>query len=549
VVVDARLESYTGTRTGMPGLGMQRNLQREGQVDADGRFTITELTETDDLLLRLTGATFAVTECGPYRVVAGTDTDLGDLIVDPGMDIVGSIVDALEKPVAGALIRFYQMPAEATYELPHDFEQLSDARGLFRFRHVRAAWFTLRVTAEGFANARVLGELSPGYAEPEYPVKVSMRKVAPLRGFVLSKRDGAPLAGATVEAYPLDRENDGARTLTDADGSFEILGITAGNYVVAAVADGYARRSERTFADSYETPMQLVLPEQGTLAGVVVGDDDRPLRNFELQARFHQRRMDPPSPRFGVQRYASDDGSFVVKNLAAGFWCVQAWAQGYALTDSLCVQVPQGHDVVGLVVQLKRSATLTGRVQDHAGEPVPGARVSLHTNREPDIAFLRDTDPDPTLPPDVRTRTDGTYRFTGLADRMYQLEVDHPEYAILRRDDVRAVAGKESEAAAVVLERSASISGTALTRGGQPLTGVAVYLAATHGGTGGGEATTDGRGRFSFGRLRPGEYQLTCFGRNPNLGAMLSAAVGADRPTPFMLERAQQLDVTVVAIE
>jgi hypothetical protein len=132
---------------------------------------------------------------------------------------------------------------------------------------------------------------------------------------------------------------------------------------------------------------------------------------------------------------------------------------------------------------------------------------------------------------------------------MYQLEVDHPEYAILRRDDVRAVAGKESEAAAVVLERSASISGTALTRGGQPLTGVAVYLAATHGGTGGGEATTDGRGRFSFGRLRPGEYQLTCFGRNPNLGAMLSAAVGADRPTPFMLERAQQLDVTVVAIE
>jgi protocatechuate 3,4-dioxygenase beta subunit len=211
--------------------------------------------------------------------------------------------------------------------------------------------------------------------------------------------------------------------------------------------------------------------------------------------------------------------------------------------------VPQGRDIVGLEVRLRRGATLLGRVEDQAGAPVPGARVSLHGNHEPDIPFLRDTEPDPTLPPAIHTRDDGTWRFTGLAQRPYQLEVDHPDYALVRRNDVQAVAGRESEAAPVVLERGASISGTALSGGGQPLPGVAVYLASTEGGTGGGQTTSDGKGRFHFRRLPPGEYQLTCFGRNPGLAAMLSAAVGENRPEPFELRQAEQLTVNVVAIE
>ncbi|MHC5209222.1 MAG: carboxypeptidase regulatory-like domain-containing protein [Planctomycetota bacterium] len=549
VVPEGHIESYTGTRTGMPGLGMQTPLNRDGEADEDGRFVITELPETGDLLLQLTGETFAVTEAGPFRVVAGTESDLGDLMVDPGMDIVGSVVDSSAKPVPGAAIRFYQMQVNAMFDVGHDIETVSDERGLFRIRNVRVSPFTLRVKAEGYANARVLGQVIPGQAATEWPVKVHLREVSSLTGSVLAKRDREPIEGATVEAVPLDPENDGGRAVTDADGNFEIEGIAAGNYVVTAVADGFAKRSQRTWADAYGAPIQIVLPEQGTLEGVVLGVGGQPVRSFEVQARFHRRRMDPPSPRFGVQRVVSDDGSFVIQNLDGGFWCVQAWAQGYALTDSQCVKVAQGRRVGGLVVELKQGATLEGRAEDHTGAPVPGTRVSLHTNREPDIAFLRDTDPDATLPPAVHTRPDGSFRFTGLADRMYQLEVDHPDYALVRRNDVQAVAGVETEVAPVVLERGASITGIALTPGGQPLTGVTVYLAGFAGSSGGGETTSDGQGRFTFTRLKPGEYHLTCFGRNPSLGTMLSGTIGDNKPTPFTLLRAQNLTMNVVSIE
>jgi protocatechuate 3,4-dioxygenase beta subunit len=549
VVSAAHIETYTGTPTGLPGLGRQADLGREVDVDTDGRFQITELPETEDLLLLVKGASFAITESGPFRVEAGGDRDLGDIIVEPGMRIAGSIVDASEKPVPGAHVRFYQMPGDAMYDLPQDAEVVSDERGLFGFPHVRVATFTLRVTAEGYANARVLGDVTPGQQLTELPVKVRLKTVAPLTGMVHAKLDRSPIEGATVEAVPLDPDNDGGRGSTDADGTFVIGGIAAGNYVVTAVAEGFAKRSERTWADSYSAPIQLVLPEQGTLTGVVVGEGGEPVRNFELQARFHRRRLDPPSPRFNVQRFSSEDGSFVIKNLDGGHWCVQAWAQGYALTDSPCMMVAQGHEVGGLLVQLRRGATLAARVVDRDGTPVPGARVSLHTNREPEIAFLRDTDPDATLPPAVYTRTEGTFRFTGLAERLYQLEIDHPGFARVRLNDVRAVAGVESDLGAFTLERGSSISGTALSPGGQPLSGVAVHLAAGKDGTGGGQTTTDGQGRFTFTRLLPGEYQLTCFGRNPSLGAMLSAAVGDNKPTPFLLEPGQDLRLNVTAIE
>ncbi|MGQ0551666.1 MAG: carboxypeptidase regulatory-like domain-containing protein [Planctomycetota bacterium] len=545
-VAGARIEALRGANLGIFLRGEADSLQRRTVTDSEGGFRLEDVPATGDLLLRLDGDDFASTDFGPFVVSTGRTTSVGDLVVTEGLTILGSVVDPNRRPVAGATLGLHFGMSPPPLEAKPARVTLSDEAGRFQFLHAPASGLSLDIQAPGFARMRRQFVPQPGQAQHEWLVRVEVEPVHPLSGRVLALPDLKPVAGALIEAQALDAHRAGGVSTTDADGRFEITGLAFGNYNITAIAKGYCRKSERTWAERGEDSVELRLAPAGSVAGTVLGSDGRPVAHFDLQARFHSDRHAPPSPRGNFRRISSSQGRFVLDDLEPGFWCVAVWAKGYAVSESRCLRVHQGEQLEGLDVTLQLGAALTGRVVDDSGQAVPGAIVSLHPNREPEAEFLRQPDGGPLTRHRTVTDSDGRFRLDELTAQRVQVQVDHPDYAVVRRDDIAIPAQAELELEGFVLERTASVEGVALDRAGVPLTGVVVRLYRIGGMAL--QVTTDGGGAFRFPRVRAGDYQLTCEGRGGGLFSMLEYLHAGTGPDTLQLRPGDAVQRNVVAL-
>jgi Carboxypeptidase regulatory-like domain len=546
VLAGARVAAWRGATSPIPGLLSPGDLRLSAVADAEGRFTLADVPAMGDLLLRLEGE-FAPAELGPFTVTVGETAELGDLVVQPGMAIAGEVRDESGGAVAGARIGLLQGILEVGPDgRPPDPARtvISDEHGRFSIEHAAPASFNLLVTAPGFARGRHAAAPAPGELPGRMDAFITLRRTRPLTGTVLAEPDGQPLRGALVVADALDQGNDGGSAVTGADGSYSIADVAPGSYGLVATYQGYSRGVARTQIDKPEAPVEIRLHPQGSLSGVVVDSQGRPVTAFDLQGKSHRRKLDGAVPLGPAQRVTSSDGSFRVEGLDPGWACVDVWAQGYALTNSECVRVLQGQKVDGLVVQLVRGAALFGRVVDETGAAVVGAKVSLHLNLEPDADFLRDDPADNPRLKATRTDADGRFRLEDLSPLVYQVEVDHPDHARLRQNGVRVVAEQENDAGTLLAARSATVRGAALDTAGNSIPGARVTLTLVNGPSR--EVTADGKGRFSFGRVAPGDYSLTCFGQMPSLGDMLVSLREVNNT--FHLDAGQVLDLNVVSL-
>jgi len=546
VIREGRVEAMRGAFAGMPGLIELTSLQVGADIGTDGRFALIGLPAVDDLVLRVDGETFALTDVGNFVVRAGQSTDLGDVVVSAGMDVIGRVVDERGHTIDGASVGLFI--GARTGLPPGDDERprrlvLTNADGRFRIPHSPISSFSLSVAADGYANARGHGGVLPGERPASVSVLVTMRKELPLRGRVVALPDGAPVEGALLRAVPLGPGLGGGRAQSDADGRFEITGIAYGNYNVEAILPGYSVGRDRTWTKRDDYEVEIGLQKQGSLKGFVVGEGGKPVASFDLQPQYHRRRLSPEVPSGAFRRIVNRDGAFELLDLEPGFTCVQVWAKGYALTQSECIKVARGQDIEGVVVTLVRGATLDGLVLDDRGSPVPGARISLHYNKESDIPMLRGSSGRPAMMKDTRTGPDGRFSLRDLTAMTYQVEVDHRDFAIVRRNNVVVEAASVHSTEDFLLDRAARVEGVATTTNGQLQADSIVYLQRV-GGTSR-QTSTDGRGRFVFPRLTPGDYMLSCFGKSMSLASVLTNA--QNQLQPFRVEAGQTLKRNVIS--
>ncbi len=523
-----RIEALQGNNAGIPGMSELQPLGLRAVSDDTGAFTLSGVPAMTDLMLRVDGEEFSAAELGPFTVESGRPTHLGDLVIPDGLTITGTVFNEQGVPVTGARVGLLQGPmsreaGESTEMLiPAPVRLvLSDASGRFRIAHAAVESFSLMVSAKGYANAMTPGSLDPGERIGEIDVPVKLVPAGTLSGRVLDHDDDHPLAGAHVFAQPMDQGSGYSETLTRADGRFLLEDLLPGNYSIFVTLKGYTAGRDRSFADKPQAELTIRLERQGSLAGVVVGSDGRPIRAFDLQAQCRKRRLDSALPSGAFQRVTSADGSFVVNDIDPGFWSVDVWAKGYSLTSSVPMKVKQGEQVGGMTVTLLRGSTLTGVVRDVDG-PVANATVTLHANFEPELDFLRDTQPIPGVPPQgVRTDAEGRFTLEDLSASKYQVQVDHPDYAIVRRNDVVLAAETELGIETFVLQRAGTVRGYAMSASGDTLTGVTVSLTEVNGFSR--QTASDGHGQFVFTRVREGDYQLVCYGKQLSFEAMIAS--------------------------
>src|SRR5690606_11359912 len=119
---------------------------------------------------------------------------------------------------------------------------------------------------------------------------------------------------------------------------------------------------------------------------------------------------------------------------------------------------------------------IVGTVVSDDGLPVAGAAVSLHLNREAEIPFLRASALPGSWTKETATDADGRFELADVAEGVWQVEVDHPDFPVVRRNGVPTIWGQRTETAPFVLERPGAIRGVVIDTTGQPVPRVTVNL-------------------------------------------------------------------------
>ena len=222
----------------------------------------------------------------------------------------------------------------------------------------------------------------------------------------------------------------------------------------------------------------------------------------------------------------ADDGAFVIEDVPAGTWDVEASAAGYRRGRTAGITVEEGATAEGAEIKLVKGPGLSGRVLDARGSrPVLDAtvRADLSTGR-PRFRMGPDAGDNETM-----TDADGHFEMQGLAPGTYTLTASHPSFS----EKSETVDLKEGPASIEIrLGQGGTISGTVLSAG-RPVVGAGVSLGAAGDSARGPfgdeqQAVSDDSGRFRFERLNPGRYSVTASLRGQSSSPVDVALPAAD---------------------
>jgi protocatechuate 3,4-dioxygenase beta subunit len=416
--------------------------------------------------------------------------DLGIVILRPGAQLAGRVIDRRNRAISGAevfalerLVGVNEVEGALKGRKP---EATTGADGHFTIEDLaKGTPVHLIVRSPGFLTQGVRAARPP----TEKALVIRMEAANVLRGRVVDEND-APIPGARLDLrwqdhLPEERERRigepvfrGART--DADGRFEIREIPTGSAYLGVTASGFVPIEGREL----ELPRS---PEAGELRLVLD-------RGAILQGRVTAASGEPvPGTRVGaagVSALTDDDGLYWLEGVATG------------PGDVLVIHPSHGRLVKPFDIQpgvnvldasFDPGVEVTGRVIDDAGRPVTGARVDLGT----DSRFVRKQYQDVT-------GEDGRFRLMPVADGRYLLSAEAEGFSETAAAAAVEVAGQPVANLEITLDRGAMLSGEILGLAAEDLAKVTIEARGERGATA--DAWTDGRGRYEVRSLRPGDW-------------------------------------------
>lgn len=322
----------------------------------------------------------------------------------------------------------------------------------------------------------------------------------------------APLANATVTAWRIERSDPGERmesVTTDEHGAFVVKAFASVRSVITVedprVAMGTVLAELRNSSVAGADLGRLDVVEPARLSLRAVDESGRPVAGARVCIEANGwRALSPPrllhllgrDDRELPDRATDDDGRLTWERLPAGYARVLIDADGHAPTMRTVELVAGSELALGDQI-LSPGNTLQGRVVDHAGAAVAGARVAV----QPRFGS------GPTVQRTVDTDEHGAFTLTGLPSRGLELSVTHPEHPPLR------VRPKPDEHFVVVqLERGFWITGHVVGATPEHVTlgfeSVASGLASFSASWRRQRAEVAADGTFRIGPVVPGRYRL-----------------------------------------
>lgn len=391
-----------------------------GTAGPDGRFALDALLPTATYDITLEDDAHAATTIEGVRVPAAEPLDLGDVRLEAGVALAGTVRSAATRePVTNATVILVAKHGRK--------EAITGADGAFRFENAgaRAEPARLEVAAAG----RVPAAIEDARAEGGEPLEILLDDGLAIAGRVVDE-EGRPVAHALVRAEFAGIENDADReflqraywvtpptAFSDAEGAFRLEGLAAGSFQLTATLGSRTGRSENAMgmgpiaAGSDGVVLRIVPPRPRSGIEIVVlsASDERPIPQFEASVRAEPGGRIP-----GPTGFAGKNGAArTFFALEPGVRCeVTVGAEGFGRVTLEDVVVEPG-EIRRETVALPEEALLEGIARTEEGRPVAGLTLAAEPVGGSVERFRR---------LEATTGPDGAFALAGLAAGEHRLE-------------------------------------------------------------------------------------------------------------------------------
>ncbi len=492
----------------------------------DGAFVIEGVSAGESYELQVLGDS----GLGPRKAGISAPADGVELVVDGRGRIRGTALDA----ETGRALRDFEVSYEPSREGggmvfrfagpggrgrgPGQPATFHADDGSFTLDDVAAGKWDVQVRAAGYEGARV-GGVSVEEGATVEGVDVRLSRGGMISGRVLDARSAKPVREATVRAElsggggPRMRfvgpEGDGREATSDADGQFQIAGLTAGTYTVTATHPDWTEATEKVDLKEGAATVDLKMTTGAAIGGTVIGAGQRPVVGASVALSSGGSGMQPFDDR-NKSAITDASGRFRFERLNAG---------RYSLTASLRTQSSSSVEVVVQANDPGRDVTLSLGVGANLKGMVTGLSEALRAGVNvsasgPDEFFTT-----------TRTGADGAFEFSGVPAGPINLSARAGDFVSGSRSasaQVVVAEGQLEAAAEIVFESGFRLDGH-VSRGGKPVTDAMVNAFPEGGGRNqGASGRTDESGAFALEGLQAGTY---------NVSAMPMSGGGAIRKT------------------
>lgn len=480
-------------------IAMMRSVGSDGTWSAgDGRFAVRTLPPDVpvELEARKRGLPPASTE--PLKLSAGQIRTGLRIVIEPGYEVSGRVVDPEGNPIEGATVAAEESRSEGGRSIlilgSESTEQdgvRTDADGNFVLQIGEGRW---DVSASGSEWARAVRR-GIEVDRPLDGIELTLQPAVSVRGRVVRTESGG-IAGANVTF--MAREGGPRSTITAPDGSFEITGLTPGSSMLMIDKPDEMLREMRMVTAPAED-LLIEIPEGATLSGRVIdGETKAPVTSFTISVSADRSGggmmiRTIPTPR----NFQSDQGEFSLSNVTTDPAELIVQAPGYVEKRVRGVEAPAGETREGIEIAMSRGTAVTGRVTDPSGQPLSGVTVA------------RDDGNRVMGPPRLSgnaTDAEGKFEIGPFDDEVVTLRFERDGY----RHELREVKLSGRTASVDVrMTRGAALTGQVVTEAGAPVEGARVSVRSGADFITQTSATTDSSGAFRVEGLPEGRVRVS----------------------------------------
>lgn len=360
---------------------------------------------------------------------------------------------------------------------------------------------------------------------PRPPVSPALVRPGEIMGRVIDQSDRQPVTNAEVVFRFRDFTLRTSVVTTDQQGWFryprdEQPQTDFGVY--ARKGNRAARKNVLPIPYGTSLPISLDLGPAHTLSGTVRAPDGSPIADATVSV-LDDLGMTAPPPGRQVLARTDAQGRWRIEGVMYGEFRLLVEAPWGVATTTLALVDDQ--DVAALDVVLDRDWAVTGRLQDRAGQPLPGVRIEHGTMRfftSSKTGWQMHTRPGQRYLDWDQTAADGSFRLLqrGRTITVWAARGDGPPlYAQFEDGGARrAFRGQlrqwelvpGSTSVTVTMTATAQISGVVLDQHNVPVAGTTVRAQpARLGPMESPTATTDGNGRFTLTGVPPTNVFVT----------------------------------------
>jgi hypothetical protein len=446
--------------------------------------------------------------------VEGSSDTRSDVLLERAVPLVGRLLGPdPEKTVAG-----HVKVAAIDGKLPPP--SLSDMLGAetggdgrFRLDVLPPGDHVLAVEARGYTSRRV--EVSVGVGAPRADAgDILLDFGAAIRGKV-KQETGQAIADALIEASAR-RPPSSLEFRSGPDGSFAVTGLEPGPYYLKVSAPGFVRIYRPVEAGAED--VEVVLSSAGTITGLVVDENDRPVEAFRVRARSAAREGQGSQRSAEAQTTAHAEGRFTLEGIAEGTYVVEVAAPEHGDATASEVKVTPGATTDAGRIRLDSGGTVKGDVVDTSGSSIAGASVTVQRRSQQrfvqsDFGGLQ-----------AESDMGGAFEIHGVPAGTVNVTARHPSFAEGAAARVEIDPAKGPAEVRIVLSPGGRIEGAVRKRDGTGLSGIVMELmprdesglspdrtmAVTHGdGSFAFEHVPTGRGRVSLISVSAGQHAKT----------------------------------------